>query len=141
MNNLDFLTGLLKTIQRSQTEMRGILDFLMGSSLRITIQTQLKEFEKIETETLAIAQQRGWELKALDPFMRFMADRIIRFKLSRRNSDSRIAEIMIRNNTKDMIYTLKNLHQYRGQDSRVCILSQKLLDCATAYIRQMQRYL
>ena len=88
MNNLDFLTGLLKTIQRSQTEMRGILDFLMGSSLRITIQTQLKEFDKIETETLAIAQQRGWELKALDPSMRFMADRIIRLEDGEIASDS-----------------------------------------------------
>ena len=48
---------------------------------------------------------------------------------------------MIQSNTKSLIQCFKNLHQYNGQDTHVCILTQKILDCETAHIRQLQRYL
>lgn len=141
MNNQTLLCELLQTAQNSQVVIRSILGALMCSSLRITMQTHLKEYDMIETEALAIAQQRGWELMSLNPLRCFLTDRRIRFRISRRNTDSRIAEIMIHNHTKAMIRSLKNLHQYNGQDTGICILSQKLLDCETAHIRQLQRYL
>ena len=36
---------------------------------------------------------------------------------------------------------LKNLHQYPNRDDRISAISQKLLDCETANIRQMQSFL
>ena len=64
-----------------------------------------------------------------------------RMKLNVRNTDSRIADILIQGNTKGMIQGFKNLHQFDGQDHQIRILSQKLLDCETAHIRQMQAFL
>ena len=40
-----------------------------------------------------------------------------------------------------MIIRRKNLHQFPSSDSQVQMVSQKLLDCETANIRQMQGYL
>ena len=48
---------------------------------------------------------------------------------------------MIQGNTEGMILVLKNLHQLEQQDSQVSLLSQRLLDCETANIRQMQAFL
>ena len=62
-------------------------------------------------------------------------------KLTGRNTDSKIAGMMIQGNTRGMIKGLKNIHQFGGQDEQIHILSQKLLDCETANIRQMQGYL
>lgn len=95
----------------------------------------------METEAYTIALQRGWELPELDPGKRFLKDRLTRLKLNGRNTDSRIADILILGNTKDMILGLKNLHQLEGQDQPIRVLSQKLLDCETAHIRQMQSFL
>ena len=139
--NQQFLSALLKTIQIGQVEIRSVLDTSMRSSLRNTLQQQLREYDSIETEAFSIALQRGWELPELDPGRRFLKDRLIRLKLNGRNTDSRIADILIQGNTKGMIQGLKNLHQFDGQDHQIRILSQKLLDCETAHIRQMQTFL
>lgn len=139
--NQQLLSALLKTIQLGQVEIRSVLDTSLGSSLRNTLEGQLREYDSIETEAYTIALQRGWDLPELDPGRRFLRDRLTRMKLNGRNTDSRIADILIQGNTKGMIQGLKNLHQIETQDRQIQILSQKLLDCETAHIRQMQTFL
>ncbi len=136
-----FLSALLKTIQIGQVEIRSVLDTSMCSNLRNTLEAQLREYDSMETEVYRIALQRGWDLPNLDPGRKFLSDRITRFKLNGRNTDSRIADILIQGNTKGMILGFRNLHQFDGQDHQIRILSQKLLDCETAHIRQMQFFL
>ena len=113
----------------------------MRPALRKALESQLQEYDSIETEAHTIASQRGWELEELDPGVRMMTDMMTRMRLHGRNTDSKIAGMMIQGNTKGMIKGLKNIHQFANQDSQVQILSQKLLDCETANIRQMQGYL
>lgn len=139
--NRQHLSALLKTIQMGQVEIRSVLDTSLGSSLRNTLENQLQEYDSMETEAYTIALQRGWELPELDPGKRFLKDRLTRMKIGGRNPDSRIADILIRGNTNGMIRGLKNLHQSDGQDHQLLILSQKLLDCETAHIYQMQTFL
>ena len=137
----EILTSILKTTQMGQIGIRSVLDTSMRPGLRKALESQLHEYDSIETETHSIATQRGWELEDVDPAVRMMTDMMVRMKLNGRNSDSKIAGMMINGNTKGMIKGLKNIHQYAGQDEQVDILSQKLLDCETANIRQMQGYL
>ena len=139
--NKQCLSQLLKTTQIGQVEIRSVLDTSMRSSLRNALEKQLQEYDSIETEAHTLALQRGWELPELDPGRRFLKDRLTRMKLNGRGTDSRIADILIQGNTRGMILGLKNLHQFDGQDHQIRILSQKLLDCETAHIRQMQTFL
>ena len=73
--------------------------------------------------------------------VRKTADMMTRMKLTGGNTDSKIAGMMIQGNTRGMIKSLKDLHQYNKQDYQIKSLTQKLLDCETANIRQMQSYL
>jgi len=139
--NQQFLSSLLKTIQTGQVEIRSVMDTTLGSGLRNTLEGHLREYDSMETEIYAAALQRGWELPELDPAKRFLKDRLIRMQLNGKSTDSRIADILIRGNTKSMIRGLRNLHQFEGQDHQIRVLSQKLLDCETAHIQQMQHYL
>lgn len=140
-NNKEVLTSLLKTAQMGQVGIRSVLDTGMEASLRDALESQLREYDTIETEIHALASQRGWELRELDPAVRFMADMMTRSRLTGKNSDSKIAGMMIQGNTRGMIKGLKNIHQYTGQDIPVRVLSQKLLDYETENIRQMQQFL
>lgn len=140
-NSKEMLSSILKTTQMGQVGIRSILDTSMRPGLRKALESQLREYDCIESEAHFIASQRGWELKELDPAVRFWADRMTRMKLTRGNCDSKIADMMIQGNTKGMIKGLKNLHQYPHQDDRISIICQKLLDCETANIRQMQSFL
>ncbi len=139
--NQQFLSALLKTSQLGQVQIRSILDTSLGSSLRTTLEAQLREYHSIETEAYTLALQRGWELPELEPGRRFLQDRLTRLKLNGPDRDSRIADILIQGNTKGMIRGLKHLHQAEHLDHQIRVLSQKLLDCENAHIRQMQRFL
>ena len=136
-NSKEILSSLLKTTQMGQVGIRSVLDTSMRPGLRKALESQLHEYDSIETEAHSIATQRGWEVPELDPAVRFMSDMSVRMRLNGRDTDSKIAGMMIQGNTRGMIKGLK----YNGQDVQVGTLSQKLLDCETANIRQMQNYL
>ena len=140
-NGKEILSSLLKTTQMGQLVIRSCLNTSMRPGLRKALESQLREYDAIESEAHAIASQRGWEVEELDPALRLMTDAMTRMKLSRGNCDSRIADMMIQGNTKGMIKGLKNLHQFPHPDEKLRTLSQKLLDCETANIRQMQSFL
>ena len=140
-NGKEVLTSLLKTTQMGQVGIRSVLDTSMRPGIRKALESQLREYDAIETEAHALASQRGWELRELDPAIRMMSDMMTRMKLGGQGSESKIADMMIQGNTKGMIKSLKDLHQFTGDDERVRTLSQKLLDCENANIRQMQQYL
>lgn len=140
-NSKELLTSLLKTAQMGQIGIRSVLDTGMDADLREALESQLREYDTLETEAHTLAGQRGWELRELDPAIRIMADMMTRARLRGRDPDTRIAGMMIRGNTRGMIKGLKNLHQYTGKDTDLRILSRKLLDCEEANIRQMQQFL
>ena len=140
-NSKEILSSVLKTTQMGQIGIRSVLDTSMRPALRKALESQLHEYDSIETEAHSLATQRGWELEELDPGIRMMTDMMTRMKLRGGNTDSKIAGMMIQGNTRGMIKGLKTIHQFGGQDEQINILSQKLLDCETANIRQMQGYL
>ena len=140
-NGKEILSSVLKTTQMGQIGIRSVLDTSMRPALRKALEAQLHEYDSIETEAHSIATQRGWELRELDPGIRMMTDMMTRMKLHGKNTDSKIAGMMIQGNTRGMIKGLKNIHQFADQDSQVKTVCQKLLDCETANIRQMQGYL
>ena len=113
----------------------------MRPALRKTLQSQLQEYSSIEADAYILASQRGWELREVQPGQRVVVGIRTHMKLRHGNSDSAIADMIIQGNTRAMIGGLKDLHQYQQQDSQVSALSQRLLDCETASIRQMQSFL
>ena len=140
-NSQQILSSVLKTAQMGQVGIRSVLDTRMRPGLRKALEQQLREYDQIETEAHALASQRGWELKDLDPAVRMMSNMVTRMKLSAGGTESKIADMMIQGNTKGMIKGLRNMHQFPREDSRISALSQKLLDTETANIRQMQAFL
>jgi len=140
-NSRQMLTSILKTTQIGQASIRFALKGSMRPSLRKVLESQLQEYDAIENEVYAIGSQRGWELP--EPFTAsgIIAAALTRAKFSRSNTDSRIANMMIQSNTKGLIRGLVDLHQFNSNDSQINTVSQKLLDCETANIRQMQQFL
>lgn len=140
-NDRQMLSSILKTAQMGQISIQKALDSSMRPGLRKALQSQLQEYDAIESEAYALATQRGWELREIQPGRRMVTGIMTHMKLRRGNTDSKIADMMIQGNTQGMILGLKNLHQYQQQDSQVSALSQRLIDCETANIRQLQTFL
>ncbi len=137
----DLLSSVLKTTQMGQIGIRSVLKRPVRASMQNALKSQLQEYDSIEREAHNLAQSRGWELEELDPAVKAMANMMTRTQLSFGNVDSKAAAMMINGNTRGMIKGLKNLHHYNNSDERVAVLTQKLLDCEKANIRQMQGFL
>ena len=140
-NDRQMLSSILKTAQMGQISIQKALDSSMRPGLRKALQSQLQEYDAIESEAYALATQRVWELREIQPGRSMVTCIMTHMKLRHGNTDSKIADMMIQGNTQGMILGLKNLHQYQQQDSQVSALSQRLIDCETANIRQLQTFL
>lgn len=140
-SNKEILSSVLKTTQMGQIGIRSVLDTAMRPGLRKTLESQLREYDSIESEAHALASQRGWELPELDPAVQVMSNMMIRMKLSGGDRDSKIADMMVQGNTRGMITGLKNMHRFAREDGQITAIAQKLLDTENANIRQIQEYL
>ena len=137
----ELLSSILETAQMGQTGIRSVMKTSLGPQLRQALQSQLQEYDTIEREAYGIASTRGWELRELEPAVKGMSDMMTRMKLLFGNNDSKVAAMLIQGNTRGMIVGLKDLHHFHGHDSQISTLSQRLIDCETANIRQMQGFL
>lgn len=137
----DILSSLLKTTQMGQVGIRSVEKAANSTQLKKALKSQLQEYNDIEKETYALAKERGWELKELNPMARTMADMASRGKLMYGRNDSKIAAMMVQGNTRGVIKSLKNLHRYHQNDGQVTAMAQKLLDCENNNIKQMEGFL
>lgn len=137
----EVLSSILKTTQMGQIGIRSVLDSQMAPGLRKAMESQLREYDSIESQAHSIARERDWKLPELNPSIRFMTDRMTRMKLSFGEVDSKIAAMMIRGNTSGVIKSGKNLHRTDPADVPVRSLGQKLLETESNNVTQMQTYL
>ncbi len=137
----ELLSSVLKTTQMGQIGIRSVLDTDMNHELRQAIESQLREYDSIESEAHSIAANRNWVLPELNPSIRFMTDRMTKMKLSFGDVDSKIAAMMIRGNTSGVIKSLKNLHRLTEKDDAVCRLTNKLLETESNNVHQMKQFL
>ena len=139
--NKKLLDSIISTVQMGQIGIRSVLDSAVRTDFKKALESQLKEYDAVETQAHSIAASRGWELKEVNPAVRTMAEMMSRMKLCYERTDSKIAAMMIQGNTRGMIIGLKDRHRYTHTDNEVRSLSQKLLDCEHVNIQQMQGYL
>ena len=141
MNNKDMLSSIIKTVQMGQIGIRSVRDTPMKQELQDALDSQLREYDAIETEAHNIANARGWKLKELNPAVRAMAEMMSRMQLMGGNYDSKIAGMMIQGNTRGVITGMMNARMHQNKDSRVTALSEKLLETEDRNIDQMKPFL
>lgn len=140
-DSIDILSSLLKTTQMGQVGIRSVMDAANSTELKKALNDQLKEYDAIEKETYALAQERNFTLQGLNGTVRSMTDMITRSQLMYRKSDSKIAAMMVHGNTRGVVKGLKNLHRYHQNDGAITALAQRLMDCENNNILEMEGFL
>lgn len=137
----DVLSSIIQTAQMGQIGIRSVLNAPLRANLKDALRSQLREYDAIEREALALANAKGWTLKELNPAIKHMTNMMTKSKLSYGDTSSKTAAMMIQGNTKGIIKGYKNLNQFAVPDERIAALSRKLLDCEKENIQQMQGFL
>ena len=101
--NKEVLSSILKTVQMGQIGIRSVQDAAIKTDLKAALDSQLREYDQIETQAHKIAAERGWKLHELNPAIRSMSETMSRMKLMGGNTDSKIAGMMIHGNTRRII--------------------------------------
>lgn len=102
---------------------------------------QQQELDLIESDILTAADCRGWELTERLTFAASFSQAKLRLRLQIGCSDSRIARLMIFRYTESTSRILTQHHSSAAVDRHIKMLVQKLTDCHSASIRQLQKYL
>ena len=139
--NEKVLTQINKITQMGQVGINCVMPKATKPALRQALNVQRQEYQSIGTRAKNLAKAKGLSIQDGSKFVHRMSSMAAKSRLGGGNADSKIAGMMIQGNTRGMITGLKNIHQFNGQDGQVSTLSQKLLDCETANIRQMQSFL
>ena len=137
----EILSSILKTTQMGQIGIRAVEQKAIREEMKQALSDQMKEYDAIESQAHDLAQERGWQVEELDPGVRKMAEMMTKMRLQGRNLDSKIAAMMMKGNNRGLIKGYKNIHRYHGRDPRIMALSQKLIDCESENIRQMEQFL
>ena len=137
----EVLSSILKTTQMGQLGIRSVLDSEMKPELRRAIESQLREYDTIETQAHDIARKRSWVLPELNPSIRFMTERMTRMRLSFGDVNSKIAAMMIRGNTMGVTKGMQTMRECNVSDTAVTSLANKLIATEQANINQMKKFL
>ena len=140
-SNKQLLESINSTVQMGQIGIRSVLDTSVSTPLRGALHSQLREYDLLETQAHEIAASRGWELHDVNPAIRKVANATTKMRLAGGNTDTKVAAMMIRGNTRGMIIGYKDLHKCGSPDAQIRSFSQALLDCEAENIRQMQGFL
>lgn len=137
----EILTSVLKTTQMGQIGIRSALDMEINQELRTAMESQLSEYDAIESEAQRLAKSRNWKLKEVNPSIRAMANHMTRTRLSFGNRDSKLAAMMIQGNTRGIIKGTKMMNHPAQQDADVLQLGKKLLKTEDNNVAQMKKFL
>ena len=137
----EVLTSVLKTTQMGQIGIRSALDMDIQPELRSAMESQLREYDAIESEAQRIAGMRSWKIKEVNPSVRAMANRMTRTRLSFGDRDSKLAAMMIHGNTRGIIKGTKLMNHAQGLDGEVLALGRKLLKTEDNNVVQMKPFL
>lgn len=135
------LDGILQTTQMGQLGIRSVLDQNIRPALKKALVSQLKEFDGIEKQALALMKDRNLRPKNLPPMLPASYRAITQARLLTGDKNTKIAAMMVTGNNKGMVKTLKNIHDFPQSDNRVLELSQKLYDTQVANMEQMKSFL
>ena len=92
----EILSSILKTTQMGQIGIRAVQDKAVRTEMKQALSDQLKEYDTIESQAHAVAEERGWKVEELDPGVRKMAELMTKTRLQGRNKDSKIAAMMMK---------------------------------------------
>lgn len=141
LNDEQILSSMLHTVQMGQTGIRCVFSKAINPELKNELKDQLKEYDALEKETLALAKTKGLHLKDLNPALETMSSMMSRVQLMGGEVDSKIAGMLIQGNTRGMIQGLKNLRKAHKADPKVRDLAQRVINRENMNIQKSQPYL
>lgn len=130
-----------KTAERGCEELRNLMDYAEQPSLRQTLCSQLTEYQHLQKHAATLLRQQEQVPAGIGRLTKFSTGLLSAGQMFLNNSPSRIAELTIRGNHVGVCQTLRQLHEYTGEDPTILNLAQNLLQTEEHNIESLKSFL
>lgn len=130
-----------KTAERGCEELRNLMDYAGQPSLKQTLTGQLEEYQSLQKRAATLLRRQEQTPAGIGRLTKFSTGLLSAGQMFLNDSPSRIAELTIRGNHAGVCQTLRQLHDYQGEDAAVLELAQRLLRTEEGNIESLKSFL
>ena len=135
------LNHIYQTAEMGQEGIQSVLKYTEEPRLVSALNSQLTEYEKLQSAAGSMLQARGEPPKGLGPVAKASSEMMSTMKAMTDRSASNIAEMMIQGSTMGVTKSLRTIRDCDVKDDCVRRLADKLLKTEQANIEEMKRFL
>lgn len=137
----ELLQYIHKTADMGCTGLRAVISRTDDKKLQGALLSQHGEYLKLQNEASNLLRARHERAKGVGYGARLSARMMTAGELALNGTVSHIAEMTVRGNSAGMAKSIRHLHDYKGKDTAVRQLAEKLIATEEANIQQMKAFL
>jgi len=139
--NTEMLNFIFQNSEMGVDTIGQIVELVKEPGLKKQLNSQLAEYEKINTEAKAMLNRHGCEEKGINSFDKIKAYLMINIQTLTDKSASHIAEMLIIGSNMGVIDANKNIHRYFEAEKDIVKLMQRLLKFEEENIKKLIEFL
>jgi len=144
MENKELLKYIYKVVDMGNNSCIKLLKDLKDKDNKIidTIEDIKNEYLSFEKDIEVLMDEYGVELDNSNIMAKIGSSMEMKMEVMKDNSDSKIADMLIRGNTMGIIETEKNIHKFEDKvDKEIIKLTKRLLEFQNNSVRKLKKYL
>lgn len=144
MENKELLEYIYKVVDMGVHSTNKLLEDLEGKDNKIidVIEDIKKEYLSFEKDIKKLVKKYKVDLEDSGFMAKLGSSMEMKMEVMKDNSDSKIADMLIRGNTMGVIETEKNIHKFEDKtDKEVLKLANELLDFQNNSVKKLKEYL
>lgn len=141
INDTQMLQFIMKNAEMGCRGINDIKHYSNSAKMARELRSQNLEYGHIYHNAHNMLRNMGGESKHIHPVVASMARAKAKREMKAENSDSHIAEMMIKGNSMGVQKIAQRMRQYSGQNKSVTELADKLMATQQANIESMKSFL
>ena len=141
INDTEMLRFIMKNAEMGCRGINDIKHYSNTADMARELRSQNMEYGHIYHNAYNMLRNMGGESSHVHPFVAAMARAKAKHYMRVENTDSHIAEMMIRGNSMGVQKIAQRMRQYKGSNSDVSKLADKLMETQQANIESMKSFL
>lgn len=144
MNNKEFLKSIYEVVNMGYHSCNKLLEDLEGKDNKIisVIEEMKKKYCSFQKDTKKLDKKYKTELEDLGLMAKMGSSMEMKMEVMKDNSDSKIADMLIRGNTMGVVEIEKGIHKYEEKaDKDVLKLAKEVLSFQKENIENLKEYL
>lgn len=139
--NAELLNFVYQNSQMGIETLHQIIGIVEDSKFKKRLESQYKEYEKINKESEKLLNSNGYDEKGISAFDKIKTYFMINIQTLTDKSTSHIAEMLIIGSNMGVIDAIKNLKKYKNAEQEINELMDQLLKFEEDNIKELKEYL